>query len=50
MSLQETYEKVFLMPQTPDKYLKNQKDIDNYVRDNLNSKVPLDGPLWRLYT
>mgnify|MGYP006125495607 CR=1 FL=1 len=29
--------------------LKNKNEIDMFVRDNMNVKMPLDGPLWRLY-
>ena len=29
--------------------LKNQRDIDLFCQDNLNEKLPLDGPLWRSY-
>ena len=49
MSVEETVKKAFVYPKSPDHALKCQKDIDDYVRDNMNQKVPLDGPLWRLY-
>ena len=49
MSIEETMQKCFLKPKSPKKTLKNQKDIDMYIRDNMNVKMPLDGPLWRLY-
>jgi hypothetical protein len=49
MSLEETYKKIFLRPESPDKVLKNQKEIDQYIRDNCNEKIPLDGPLCRIY-
>jgi NRPS condensation-like uncharacterized protein len=29
--------------------LKCQADIDEYIRDNMNVKLPLDGPLCRVY-
>lgn len=32
-----------------DKKLRSQKDIDMYIRDNMGLRVPLDGPLWRVY-
>lgn len=49
MSREETVKKAFLKPASPDKLLRNQRDIDMYIRDNMNLKCPLDGPLWRLY-
>lgn len=49
MSHEETVKKAFLRPESPDKVLRNQHDIDQYIRDNMNIKCPLDGPLWRLY-
>ena len=49
MSNEETAKKAFLKPSSPDKVLRNQHDIDQYIRDNMNIKNPLDGPLWRLY-
>ena len=49
MSREETIKKAFLKPTSPDKVLRNQRDIDAYIRDNMNIKNPLDGPLWRLY-
>lgn len=49
MSHEETAKKAFLSPSSPDKVLRNQHDIDQYIRDNMNIKNPLDGPLWRLY-
>ena len=49
MSVEETMQKAFLKPETPEKMLKNKNDIDMFVRDNMNVKMPMDGPLWRLY-
>ena len=49
MSEVETKGKAFLEPKSSLKVLKCQKDIDNYIRDNMNERMPLDGPLWRLY-
>jgi hypothetical protein len=46
MSIEETIKKSII---TPGNILKSQADIDAYVRDNLNQKLPLDGPLFRLY-
>ena len=30
-------------------WLRTEEDIDNWAQDNLNKKMPLDGPMWRLY-
>lgn len=49
MSVEETISKVFLTPETSDHVIKNQHEIDQYIRDNMNIKMPLDGPLWRVY-
>lgn len=49
MTTEEMVSKCFLKPETPDKVLKNQNDVDQYIRDNMNIKCPLDGPLWRVY-
>lgn len=49
MSVEETIEKMFLRPESPDKILRNQKEIDMYIRDNMNVKMPLDGPAVRVY-
>ena len=29
--------------------LRTQEEICLYVQDNINKKLPLDGPLWRIY-
>jgi hypothetical protein len=50
MSREETMAKAFIRPSGPDKILRSQKDIDAYIRDNMNVKFPKDGPLWRVYT
>jgi hypothetical protein len=49
MSVEETSERIFLYPKDDSKVLKNQDEIDQYIRDNLNEKMPLDGPLVRVY-
>ena len=49
MILEDTYEKIFLTPETPYKVLKNQRQIDQYIKDNIHEKLPLDGPLVRIY-
>ena len=50
MSREETMAKAFINCASKDKELRSQKDIDAYVRDNMNVKFPKDGPLWRIYT
>ena len=49
MSVEETIQKVLLYPEGDDKILRCQADINAYIRDNLNVKMPLDGPLFRVY-
>lgn len=49
MTFEETREKAFLFPSTTDKVLRNQQQVDEYIRDNMNTKLPLDGPLFRVY-
>mmetsp|Transcript_2010 Transcript_2010/g.3556 ORF Transcript_2010/g.3556 Transcript_2010/m.3556 type:complete len:424 (+) Transcript_2010:269-1540(+) len=49
MTLEETKQKLLLSPSSEDKVLKSQSEIDMYIRDNLNKKFPLDGPLIRAY-
>lgn len=48
MSEEEAHSKAFIEP-APDKVLRSQDDINAYIRDNLNEKMPLDGPQWRIY-
>lgn len=49
MSFEETCEKALIGPESPEKVLKSQSEIDQYIRDNINEKMPLDGPLFRVY-
>ena len=52
MSIEETMEKALMKTvnrDDPASLLKNKNDIDMFVRDNMNLKLPLDGPLWRVY-
>ena len=42
-------EKGYHFEDDPEKTLKSQTDLDCYIRDNLNIKIPLDGPQWRCY-
>ena len=49
MSVEETMQKAVIRVQSPEAMLKNKNDIDMFVRDNMNVKMPLDGPLWRVY-
>lgn len=34
----------------PKRHWKNQRDIEMFVEDNINIKMPLDGPQWRAWT
>ena len=48
MSHEETIKKMFVkLP--PGKDLRNQHDIDCFIRDNLPERLPIDGPLIRQY-
>lgn len=49
MSEEETIRKCIIYCKDDDHMLKNQRDIDAYIRDNMNVKMPMDGPLWRIY-
>lgn len=49
LSVSETHEKAVIWEDDPRKTLKSQYEIDCYIRDNLNIKMPLDGPQWRVY-
>ena len=49
MSFEEACDKIFIKAESPEKLIKCQNDFDLYVRDNMNEKMPLDGPLVRLY-
>lgn len=49
MSIEEAKSKIFLKPERDDKVLTCQQDIDDYVRDNMNKRMPLDGPMVRVF-
>lgn len=49
MSVEEALSKVFLPSPAPEKILRNQTDMEMYLEDNLNTKMPNDGPLIRFY-
>ncbi len=49
MSEEETMKKAIVHCRSKEHMLKNQRDIDAYIRDNMNVKMPVDGPLWRIY-
>jgi len=50
MTVEETMQKAFYKPRTMEKELRSQNDINMYIRDNLNQKLPLDGPQWMIYS
>lgn len=47
MSVEETWEKALIVDK--DRMLKSQADINRYIQENISTKMPLDGPLWRTY-
>lgn len=47
MTPEEALEKSFTIQTDPDKIPKTQREIDMYVEDNINEKIPLDGPQWQ---
>ena len=49
ISKDEAMDRGYHFEDDPAKTLKNQTDLDCYIRDNLNTKIPLDGPQWRCY-
>jgi hypothetical protein len=49
MTMEEAKKMMFIKPESDDKVLRNQQDIDDYIRDNMNERMPLDGPLVRIY-
>lgn len=48
MSVEETFAKAFPKIKNGG-ILNSREDIDAFSRDNLNTKMPLDGPQWRMY-
>jgi len=44
MPIEETIKKCFVVPTKDDNILRCQEDIDRYISDNMNIKMPLDGP------
>ena len=48
MSIEECKQKAFCAINESNK-LTCQQEIDDYIRDNINEKLPLDGPLYRVY-
>jgi hypothetical protein len=49
MSAEEAEEKILIFPADDSKVLHGQDEVDEYIRDNMNEKMPLDGPMLRLY-
>ena len=47
MSVEETIRKGFIVGK--DDNCRTAEDIDRFAQDNVNEKLPLDGPLWRCY-
>ena len=49
MGHDESFNKGWHFESDPKKTLKNQYELDCFIRDNMNIKVVTDGPLWRAY-
>lgn len=49
MPWKEVFERALIWEDDPKKILKTQYDINCYIRDNMNKKIPFDGPMWRAY-
>lgn len=49
ISAEEALEKGFFFQRDPAKILTSQREIEMFVEDNINVKIPLDGPQWRFY-
>lgn len=46
MDEEETLEKALILM---DGVVNNKEDIDLFIQDNISKKLPLDGPLWRIW-
>ena len=44
MSKEEAFKKGWHFESDPEKTLKNKYELECFIRDNMNVKVPLDGP------
>lgn len=44
MPMEELIDKFFVGPESEDKVLRSQDDINQYIADNINKKMPMDGP------
>lgn len=42
--LQEAVEKILIRPESEEKILRSQDDINQFIADNMNEKLPMDGP------
>ena len=49
MSEDEAIQKMIVVNKDPNTILKSKEQIDWFVQDNINIKMPLDGPLVRIY-
>ena len=48
MPFDTAFERACSFVTEPSKLIKDQNEIDHYMRDNINKKLPLDGPQWRM--
>jgi len=49
MSLDETVSKSIHFEKRPTHILKNKRDLEMFVEDNITQKIPCDGPMWRCF-
>jgi hypothetical protein len=49
MNKDEAFNRGFTFERNPDKMFKCQRDIEMFIEDNINVKMPHDGPTWRMY-
>jgi hypothetical protein len=49
MPYEEAVQKIVLRPKDEEHVLRSSADIDGWIADNLGTKMPMDGPLTRIY-
>ena len=49
MTYEEAAEKIVLRPKDEEHMLKSQQECDHWIADNISAKMPIDGPLTRIY-
>ena len=43
------FEKGLVWNKDPELQLETEEDIDNWAQDNVNQKMPFDGPMWNVF-